>query len=635
MKIRGKTVFVYDIEVFPNFFSITVKNTESGNHRFLQISEKRNDMPDIAKLFLNKNIWFVGYNSKHYDSPVISYILINYNDLIIKPVWEITRDLKKFSDLVINSATSASWSKYKYANLFKDLDLLTMMFAQKLRVGLKSLQVTMEYDNVEEYDGDFNRPLPEEDFEKLESYNLNDVLSTEQLLYRISGEIDLRLGIQDTLGVDVLNMDGVNLGVEVIKTNYLKETGKNWKDIKDLRSPCNEIDLKDIIFDFINFKRPELKSLLKTLQETHINLAEEKLKKQKDRWKQTVFLDDLEITYSLGGVHTKNKPAIYKSDNQWIIIDSDCASMYPSAIINYGLYPRHLGPEFLTTYKKIKADRLKAKREGNKIMNQTYKLALNGISGMLQSEYSWCYDPKTVITLRLNCQLMLLMLTERLLECGCQIGQLNTDGILYLADTQRVNEVMEVCKEWEKITQFELEHEYFEAFYQYAVNDYIGVYKGYSETKNPKLIKTKGLFIREPILGKGLAPQIIAETLVQYFVNNVPVNETLMGCKDIKKFLTFQKVKKEFSVEHCGKIVRHINRYYMSTNGCKIRKCKIDPLTQRRYDYEDICATSGVTLFNKLEDIDLKDAKINYNWYRNEIYKTINAIEDSLNPTLF
>ena len=73
----------------------------------------------------------------------------------------------------------------------------------------------------------------------------------------------------------------------------------------------------------------------------------------------------------------------------------------------------------------------------------------------------------------------------------------------------------------------------------------------------------------------------------------------------------------------------------MSTNGCKIRKCKIDPLTQRGYDYEDICATSGVTLFNKLEDIDLKDAKINYSWYRNEIYKTINAIEDSLNPTLF
>ena len=102
-----------------------------------------------------------------------------------------------------------------------------MMFAQKLRVGLKSLQVTMEYQNVEEYDGDFNSPISKQDVPKLKSYNLNDILSTEELLYRLKGEIDLRLGIQETLGVDVLNQDGVNLGVEVIKANYLRDTGKS------------------------------------------------------------------------------------------------------------------------------------------------------------------------------------------------------------------------------------------------------------------------------------------------------------------------------------------------------------------------------------------------------------------------
>lgn len=121
--------------------------------------------------------------------------------------------------------------------------------------------------------------------------------------------------------------------------------------------------------------------------------------------------------------------------------------MYPSAIINFGLYPQHLGPEFLNTYKKIREDRIKAKHEGNKVMNLTYKLALNGISGMLQSEYSWCYDPKTVLKLRLNCQLMLLMLTEKLIGLGCKIGQLNTDGILYLAERSKFNEVMNACKE--------------------------------------------------------------------------------------------------------------------------------------------------------------------------------------------
>jgi len=38
MFIKGKTVFVYDIEVFPNLFTVTVKNTESKNLRSFQIS---------------------------------------------------------------------------------------------------------------------------------------------------------------------------------------------------------------------------------------------------------------------------------------------------------------------------------------------------------------------------------------------------------------------------------------------------------------------------------------------------------------------------------------------------------------------------------------------------------------------
>lgn len=509
------------------------------------------------------------------------------------------------------------------------------MFAQKLRPSLKALQVTMEYQNVEEYSGDFNQPLPKEEIPKLLSYNINDILSTEELMNRVKGEIELRLGIEDTLHVSVLNQDGVNLGVEVIKANYLRDTGKTWNEIKDLRSPCDELDLKDIYFDFIKFDTPVFQQLHKELLETHINLKEESTKKTADRWKKTIYTNNIEITYSLGGIHTKNKPEIFRSDNDWVIIDSDCASMYPSAIINFGLYPQHLGPEFLNTYKKIREDRIKAKREGNKIINQTYKLALNGISGMLQSEYSWCYDPKTVLKLRLNCQLMLLMLTERLIKLGCRIGQLNTDGIMYLAPKNRLNDVMTTCKEWESITKFELEHEYFEVFYQYAVNDYIGVYKGYSESHDSKLIKTKGLFLQEPVLGKGMAPQIIANCLVEYFVNDVPVDKTLKECTDIKKFLTFQKVKKEFSVEYCGELITHINRYYMSTNGCKIRKCKVDSQTGKRTNYEDICATSGVTLFNKLRDIDIKDAHINYGWYRNEVYKIIYAIEDSLNPTLW
>ena len=109
MLIKGKTAFVYDIEVFPNFFSVTLKNTESGNIVSFEISDRKNDMPNIAKVFLNPNIYFVGFNSMHYDAPVISYIILNYKALIKQSIYEITAELKAFSDRVINFYTYFSF----------------------------------------------------------------------------------------------------------------------------------------------------------------------------------------------------------------------------------------------------------------------------------------------------------------------------------------------------------------------------------------------------------------------------------------------------------------------------------------------------------------------------------------------
>ena len=175
MKIRGKTVFVYDVEVFPNLFTCCVANSESKNKRTYEVSDRKNELVDIARLFLNKHILLCGYNNKHYDDPIINYILLNFNDLIKKPVWEITDEIKKFSDTIINTKTKGkvSWSKYKYANLFPSMDLLTMMLSEKLRVSLKVMQVTMGFHNVQEYDGDFDSMVPKDKIDEVIAYNNN------------------------------------------------------------------------------------------------------------------------------------------------------------------------------------------------------------------------------------------------------------------------------------------------------------------------------------------------------------------------------------------------------------------------------------------------------------------------------
>lgn len=632
MIINKLTAFVFDIEVFPNLFTCAVKNSESQAIRVYEISERQNDIADIVKLFSNKNIIFVSYNGTHYDNPIISYIIMNYDDLIYKPVWEITSELKKFSDLIINNQENqASWRKYKFSGLIKGLDLLTLMFSSKLRVGLKELQVTMEYENVQEYEGDFSRFAPLEDFDKVIQYNINDVNSTEALLNRLSKDIQLRLNIQEEFGINVLNMDGVSIGKEILKTFYLRDANKTWNEIKDLRSPCEFIPLKDIIIPTISYETDQLKDLLERMKKITLNPGVSK-------WNETFNFFGTIVNIAEGGVHSVNKPEIIIPKEDEILMDWDAASLYPSLLIEWGFYPQHLGKEFLQTYSNIRKERIEAKHNGNKTKNETLKLALNSVTGLMQSEYSWMYSPKDVYKIRMNGQLLLLKLAEMLiLATNCRIIQYNTDGIFVLIKKDQLEKANEVIKEFESFSRLSMEGEEFEAFFQYAVNDYIAVHKGYAETKNPDLIKTKGLFINKVILGKGMAPQIIAETLIQYFVNNVPVNTTLNSCTDIKKFLTYQKVNKDFTVMYGNKKMPHINRYYMSINGYKLSKCKIDS-EGRKSQMTDICASSGVTIVNDLkafEEIPFEKAKINYQYYRGEIYKVIYPLEDSLNPTLF
>ena len=87
------------------------------------------------------------------------------------------------------------------------------------------MEVTLEYPNVLQYDGDFNQFCPIEDIDKVIYYNQVDVGATEALLNRCQKDIELRLNIEQEYSIKALNKDGVNLGMEILKQRYLAETG--------------------------------------------------------------------------------------------------------------------------------------------------------------------------------------------------------------------------------------------------------------------------------------------------------------------------------------------------------------------------------------------------------------------------
>lgn len=620
MIINGKTVIVYDIEVFPNVFSCTLKNTKNNQVVVFEISNRKNQVQQLVQFFKTTDYLFCGYNNIHYDNPIVSFIILNERT-IPNDYSKITKKLFDLSDTIVNSEDFDSWKEYKYANLFDTLDLLTMLFSQKLRVGLKEMQVTMQYKNVQEYEGDFNEPLPDEEIDNMLAYNLNDVLSTEELLNRCKKEIDLRIGIQKEFGINVLSKDGMTIGTEILKTKYLEKTGKTWWDIKNLRSPCDIINLNEVIFPFIKFETPVLQNLLNEMKEQSVSPGRKGYEKH-------FLLDNVEVTVGVGGIHTKNDPEIIIPKNNEYLFDSDVNSLYPSLIISYGIVPQHLGKEFLDIYGAVREDRLYAKHHpeipGNDIKNSTYKLALNGATGNYQNEHSWLYDPKAVMKIRINGQLLLLMLAEMLIKSGARLKQLNTDGILYtIPKSVNYNSIL---KEWENITNLTLETEEYEAFYQFAINDYVAVGKGYKDTKNKKLLKYKGLFIPNVSLGKGMQPMIIPKALNAYFADGVSPEETVYACKDLNDFITYQKVDKKFSVEYNNKIISRINRYYVSETAPYLYKCVIE--NNKRGDYVNMLKGHGVRIVNNFNEIKEFPKDIDYKYYLAEIKKIISLFEN-------
>lgn len=632
MIIRGKIVYVYDIEVFQNIFHCSVKNTETNDIYKFEISERKNQLRELVKFFkqvdkyitwgdyyttninIPANIIFCGYNNLHYDNPIINYI-IEYEDKLMQyNIPTICSSIFNLSKTITTSSEDNidAWKHWKYQIWFDTFDILTMLYSNKLRVGLKEIQVTMQYPNVQEFVCDWTKPLPLEDFDSMIDYNINDIESTSELLNRCKKDVDLRIAIEDEYGVRVLSKDGVNIGMKILTQKYLEKTGLTWQDIKDLRSPMSVIPLKDVILPFIKYDSPILQRILEDMKNQIVSPG-------RKGYENKFVFNNLRYSVGVGGIHSVNSPEIIIPRDDEMLIDIDVASLYPSMLIEYEFYPKHLGKEFLEVYKQIKDERIEAKHNGDKVKNETLKLALNGLSGNLQNEHNFCYSPFAVMQIRINGQLLLLMLAEKLTQIGCRIVQANTDGLFVLLKKEAYSKVNSICREWEQLTKLTLEEDRFKAMYQYAINDYFAI------TEDNK-VKEKGMFITTVKLGKGLTPKIIPKAVISFFKDGISVEDTIKNCTDIRDFLMSEKTGKQWHVEYMNEEQQRTNRFYASTNGGYLWKWKYSNDSDAKL-YQNMLTASGVTLLNKFDDKPIEERKINYRYYIMEAYKIIRDLK--------
>jgi hypothetical protein len=686
----AKQLCFYDIEVTINLFLCCVKVGKDGELKTFEISERKNDLLDMITFFLNPEYIFVGYNCMGYDTPIMNMIIDEMQELVGEDYTEVTTKAYNMSAKIIGGERD-TMSRYRFLDFFKQIDLMTLLASQALRVGLKPLQVTMFYKNVQEMVVDWTKPVPLEDFDNMIFYCHNDVESTAKLGHLLKGQLELRLDIMKTIGLQgLLSKDPVGVGVEVFTNDICKQMGIQKQQLMDFKTVPPITKYSEFIEPIISFRSPVLNEVLewyKASTVTHDDIVTTPsgyTPKGKRIVSKTVVFNNLQHTFAQGGLHSVNKPAIYEQTDKMMIIDLDVDGYYPSLVAEYGFGPKGFAGYFSKTISNYKDQRIKAKAIGKnkqgiytpeqvkvaQIEDKTKKLSLNSMVGKLRDKYSAYLAPQANAAICVNGQLMLAMLIEDMEDAGYQCIMSNTDGATFLVPTFEYEKFKTIYKAWEAKTRLTLEETFYEKMVITGVNDYVSYKKGYNDIKdslgwdNPEdvleynyafikstpnndrvsdYIKAKGAFGYYATLGKGLDSLIVSKALIDYFGKGIPIEHTIEMCPYIYDFVAFQKIGKQYDVIHNQKTIQHINRFYVCKQAPMLYKQKTvmkenkkTGKTETVKTMESVIAGKGVRLFNEYEDKPIPEYNIDYSYYIIRCRDIIRSLEpEQLSLPLF
>ena len=150
-------------------------------------------------------------------------------------------------------------------------------------------------------------------------------------------------------------------------------------------------------------------------------------------------------------------------------------------------------------------------------------------------------------------------------------------------------------------------------------------------------IKKKGAIFRygkDIPLGDSVNEQVIAKSLENYLINNIPVKEYITNPDKynltIFDYLRSNKINKQYEVFYNGVKQQNLNRYYFSKKGSYLFKRKKGKTTM-----EHVNVGHGVILFNNYEKKNWEDYDIDFSYYVNKANKIISDLRSNYQLALF
>lgn len=644
-----------DLETMATCFIAVFQDYKSDDTRVFAISKFQNDFIPLVQ-FLKRNLelgeYHISFNGINFDSQIIQAIINNAEALSKFDGLSIAKLLYEQAQDTIARKDRGEFPEFYGKDLWiKQLDVFRLNhWDNKAKMSsLKWIQYTMDWHNIVDMPLHHTYEIVSlEEQEMIIQYCINDVKSTKAIMEKSKEQIKLRRSLTEEYGVNLYSASEPKISKELFLLFLSQKTGIKKYELKGMRTIRQAIKVQGILLSYISFNRPEFQGLLDAFKKLVIDPEN-----TKGAFKYTLKYRGVKTDFALGGLHGAKKAGVYEAEDGMIIMTSDVTSFYPNLAIRNKWAPAHIPKaEFCDQYEWFFEERKKIPKKDPK--NYVYKIILNSTYGLSNEKDSFLYDPELTMRITINGQLSLAMLYEMLAEGvpGAIPLMQNTDGLEMMIPEKYKEKYLEICGEWEKLTQLQLEHDEYQKLILADVNNYIAVFTErevdldkYNQLKsNPHTvvredngkyyhtpIKCKGRFEFEDLaLHKNKSGLIIRKAIYHYFINGVSPEDYLQANRNIFDYCMGVKIKGNWEfishsivdgVPKLDKLQKTL-RYYISHGPHKIVK-------HHKEDKRMIQVESGQwmqTLLNEYKELPWEEYKVNDQYYLEKINEELKNI---------
>ena len=578
--------WVYDLETYPNVFTAAFEHVDAPIKLMFEISDWRNDSREIVtflQYLKETNARMVGFNNLGFDYPVL-HTLIRMGKSDAATLYQ-----KAMAIIGSQDEDNDRWMHLVNPSdrFVPQIDLFKIHhFDNKARAtGLKVLEFNMRSDNIEDLPFKVGTTLTQDQVPVLKKYNQHDVAQTKAFYKHTFDMLSFREKLTQKYNRDFINHNDTKIGKDYFVMK-LEEAGVACYDYSDKgRTPRQtkrpSIALKDAILPWIVFERSEFNRVLTWLKAQTITETKGVFTDL------TAVVNGFTFVFGLGGIHGSVESTVVESDADNIIVDLDVTSYYPNLAVVNGFYPAHLGKTFVTIYKHLFEQRKQYPKKSAE--SAMLKLALNGVYGDSNNQFSVFYDPLFTMSITLNGQLLLCLLAEGLMHIpGLRLIQVNTDGLTVKVPRENKWLVDMARAAWQTRTGLNLEEAIYRRMFIRDVNNYLAQYEDGS-------IKRKGAYEWDVEWHQNAGGLVIPKIVEKVLIEDAPIRQTVEQWPDMMDFMLRTKVPRSsyLTIERDGQQeqLQNITRYYIAVGGGRLFKWM--PPLKGKQEWRKIGVESG------------------------------------------